>query len=120
MDHFSSVASWCLDIVKMKFVITLLAVVAVSLGSAFPQKSLGERVSSLRQWTPFGIKEDLDDFLALIPKDQVLNIVLDYLANDEEVQETFAYMQSEDFKQLLTEIESIPEYRNVSFNHLNL
>lgn len=63
--------------------------------------------------TPFGLKEDLDDFAALVPQIEVLNIFTDYLANDEEVQEVANYVLSDDFRQLILDIEAIPEHRQV-------
>jgi len=56
----------------------------------------------------------LNDFLALIPLDKVLEIALDYLANDPEVQEAVIYLQSEEFHKILTTVEALPEFKNVS------
>lgn len=60
------------------------------------------------------LQDDLDDFLALIPLDKVLEIVLDYLANDPEVQEAVIYIQSEEFHTIVTTVEALPEFKTVS------
>lgn len=90
----------------MKLVLIAFAAVALSLGAAFPRHG---GVST------YGLKEDFDDFLALIPKNEILNILVDYLGNDAEVQQAAEYIQSDDFKGIVLEIEAIPEYRDVSF-----
>lgn len=84
----------------MKLILIVVAIFAVSLGSASP--------------TTYGLKEDLDDFVKLIPKTQILKILVDYLGNDPEVQEVMDYILSNDFKQLILDIEAISEYREVS------
>ncbi|XP_069704566.1 uncharacterized protein [Periplaneta americana] len=58
------------------------------------------------------LQDDLNDFLALIPTDQILAIAMDYLANDAEVQELVAYLQSDDFHKIMTTIEALPEFAN--------
>ena len=59
--------------------------------------------------------------MALVPKDTVLEIVLDYLYNDEEVQEFIAYVQSEEFPLIHTLVEYLQQYKNVSaFMYMNL
>ncbi|XP_069688223.1 protein G12-like [Periplaneta americana] len=63
------------------------------------------------------LQDDLNDFLALIPTDQILAIAMDYLANDAEVQELVlssrvAYLQSDDFHKIINTIEALPEFAN--------
>ncbi|KAJ4440685.1 hypothetical protein ANN_08833 [Periplaneta americana] len=58
------------------------------------------------------LQDDLNDFLALIPTDEILAIAMDYLANDAEVQELVAYLQSDDFHKIITTIEALPEFAN--------
>jgi hypothetical protein len=60
------------------------------------------------------LQDDLDDFLALVPTDEVLAIALDYLANDVEVQEAMIYLQSEEFHTIVLTIEGLQETKNVS------
>lgn len=67
-----------------------------------------------RNMSVFGLHDDLQDFLALVPRDQVVAIVVDYLANDAEVQQVFEFAQSDDFKNLVLEVDQIPEYIKVS------
>ena len=60
------------------------------------------------------LKDDLKEFLALVPTDKVLEITLDYLANDQEVREFVAYIQSEEFPKIHAAVERLKEYKDVS------
>jgi hypothetical protein len=60
------------------------------------------------------LNDDLNDFLALVPLDEVLGIVLDYLANDSEVQELILYLQSEEFHKIVITVEELEEFKLVS------
>jgi hypothetical protein len=60
------------------------------------------------------LQDDLNDFLALVPLDQVLAIALDYLANDPEVQEFVVYLQSEEFHKIVSTVEDLKEFKDVS------
>jgi hypothetical protein len=60
------------------------------------------------------LNDDLNDFLALVPVDKVLGIVLDYLANDQEVQDLIVYLQSDDFHKIVRTIEDLEEFKEVS------
>jgi len=60
------------------------------------------------------LQDDLNDFVALIPVDKVLEIALDYLANDQEVQEFVTYLQSDEFHVIINTIEGLQEFRDVS------
>lgn len=60
------------------------------------------------------LQDDLNDFLALVPVDQVLTIALDYLANDSEVQEFVVYLQSEEFHKIILAVEELQEFKDVS------
>ena len=67
------------------------------------------------------LQDDLNDFMALVPKDKVLEITLDYLHNDKQVQEIVAYVQSEEFPLIHTVVEYLQEYKDVStFVYMNL
>ncbi|GLV33850.1 uncharacterized protein CBL_11266 [Carabus blaptoides fortunei] len=85
----------------MKLAIIAL-VTFVALGSALP----ADKVPTTR-----GLKEDFDKFIALLPKDQIVAIAMDYLANDAEVQEAAEYLTSDEFKSLIVDFEAIAEYR---------
>ncbi|GLV33851.1 uncharacterized protein CBL_11265 [Carabus blaptoides fortunei] len=87
---------------KMKLVIVTLAAF-LALCSALPS----HRLPANR-----GLKEDFQKFLALIPKDKVLAIAMNYLANDVEIQDAVIFLQSDDFKSLVLEVETIPEYND--------
>jgi hypothetical protein len=52
--------------------------------------------------------------VALVPLDKVLEIALDYLANDAEVQEAIIYLQSDEFYKILSKVESLKEFKDVS------
>jgi len=58
--------------------------------------------------------DDLKEFMDLVPKDKVLEIALDYLANDQEVRDLVVYIQSEEFPKIHTIIEHIKENKYVS------
>ena len=67
------------------------------------------------------LHEDVNDLIALVPTDKVLDILLDYLYNDKEVQEFVANMQSEEFPKIHKTVEYLKEYKNVSaFMYMNL
>ncbi|GFG28203.1 hypothetical protein Cfor_06522, partial [Coptotermes formosanus] len=58
------------------------------------------------------LQDDLNDFLALVPTDRVLEIALDYLSNDKEVQEFVIYIQSEEFLKIHRTVEDLKEYKD--------
>jgi hypothetical protein len=60
------------------------------------------------------LQDDLKEFMELVPTDKVLEIVLDYLANDDEVREFVVYIQSEEFPKIHTIVEYFKEYKDVS------
>ena len=80
---------------------------------------LSQATSSSYQFTgkplPNGsLKDDLKEFLALVPADKVLEIALDYLANDKELREFVVYIQSEEFPTIHSFVERLKEYKDVS------
>ena len=52
--------------------------------------------------------------MELFPTNKILEIALDYLANDPEVQQFVAYIQSEEFPKIHTAVEHLKEYKDVS------
>jgi hypothetical protein len=52
--------------------------------------------------------------MAHFPTDKVLEIAMDYLANDEEVREFVAYFQSEEFPKIHKTLQQLQEYIDVS------
>jgi 2-hydroxy-3-keto-5-methylthiopentenyl-1-phosphate phosphatase len=60
------------------------------------------------------LKDDLKEFMELVPTDKILEITLDYLANDPEVREFVDYIHSEQFPKIHTVVEHLKEYTYVS------
>ena len=56
----------------------------------------------------------MKELLALVPTDKVLEITLDYLANDQEVREFVVKIQSEEFPKIHSVVERLKEYKEVS------
>ena len=67
------------------------------------------------------LQDNLNEFMALNPTEKIFDIVLDYLHNDEEVQQYIAYVQSEEFPKIHTVVQYLKQYKNVSvFMYMNL
>ncbi|XP_008208307.1 uncharacterized protein LOC100115024 [Nasonia vitripennis] len=75
------------------------------LGLHFPS----QRVYSLKK----NLKDDLNDFLALVPVERIKEIFYDYLANDEAFGEALDYVLSEEFQGLIIEIEAQKEVKQL-------
>ncbi|XP_003705561.2 uncharacterized protein LOC100878003 [Megachile rotundata] len=54
--------------------------------------------------------EDIQYFIDMIPMEKVVDIILQYTIKDAEFQQLLKYMKSDDFKQLVQELEAIPEF----------
>ena len=52
--------------------------------------------------------------MEIFPTDKVLSITLGYIANDTELQETYAYIQSEEFPRIHKVVEYLKQYKDVS------
>ena len=52
--------------------------------------------------------------MALVPTDKFLSVTLDYLANDSELHEAFAYIQSEEFPNIHQFVQYLKQYKDVS------
>ncbi|XP_063986109.1 uncharacterized protein LOC135167154 [Diachasmimorpha longicaudata] len=74
------------------------------LGIKFPGHELRREV--------LGLEEDLADFLALIPQNEVMHIVMEYLEHDKDVQKAVEYMQSAEFRQLVKVVEEMDDVKN--------
>jgi len=61
-----------------------------------------------------GLQNDLKELIALVPTNQIIQITLDYLANDPELQKIFAYYQSEVFPKIHRVVEYLQQYKEVS------
>jgi hypothetical protein len=60
------------------------------------------------------LQDDMKEFMSLVPTDKLLEISLDYLANDQEVREFVVYIQSEEFLKIHNIVEHLEEYKDVS------
>ncbi|XP_012542708.1 uncharacterized protein LOC105840348 [Monomorium pharaonis] len=85
----------------MKFVLALLAFVATSTAWTIPNVGRGE------------LAKELQDFLDLLPQQEIASITLQYYAQDAEFKAMIAYFKSEGFKQLIKEIQALPEYHTL-------
>ncbi|XP_046403588.1 uncharacterized protein LOC124169130 isoform X3 [Ischnura elegans] len=54
----------------------------------------------------------LDELLSMIPMDKIVDILVQHLENDPEVQEAAAYLKSDDFKKMVSAVESMPEFKD--------
>ncbi|XP_055637460.1 protein G12-like [Toxorhynchites rutilus septentrionalis] len=84
----------------MNTVILLSTLVALSSGtSAVP--------------VPTCVREDLEDFLELIPTDDLANLALDYYLHDKEVRDAFAYMQDAEFSTAWDQFFALAEVKDL-------
>ena len=60
------------------------------------------------------LKDDLKEFMELVPTQQILEITLDYLAYDPQVRELVVNIQSEKFPPIHTVVEHLQQYKEVS------
>ncbi|XP_049774591.1 uncharacterized protein LOC126162248 isoform X14 [Schistocerca cancellata] len=86
----------------MKTLFILFAILGITAAKAVPVHRVNTHTRDLQ--------DDLNDFLALIPIDEIVNIVLNHLANDPEVQAVVEYVLSDDFKSIVLAIDALPEY----------
>lgn len=54
--------------------------------------------------------EDIKYFIDMIPMDQVMKVIVQYTVKDSEFQQLLKHVKSDDFKQMVKEIEAIPEF----------
>lgn len=54
--------------------------------------------------------KDLQEFVDLVPSDQVINLIKQYATEDPEVKRGIAYMKTDEFKGLIQDVEAIPEH----------
>nr|CAD7418004.1 unnamed protein product [Timema cristinae] len=55
------------------------------------------------------LSDDFQDFIDMIPIDQIEAIALDYISNDAEVQALLEYLQSDDFRAIVEEVNASEE-----------
>lgn len=58
------------------------------------------------------LSKDLHDFMNLVDKNKILNIITSYL-EDDEVQKALKYMYSDEFHDLVRLVEAMPEYQDL-------
>lgn len=84
----------------MKFALVLLAFVATASAKIeIPNFGRGE------------LYKDIQEFLDLMPVDQIFQITLEYYTQDAEFQKMIKYFQSEGFKELVKDVEALPEIK---------
>ncbi|XP_011863051.1 PREDICTED: uncharacterized protein LOC105559404 [Vollenhovia emeryi] len=84
----------------MKFALVLLAfVAAASAKIEIPNFGRGE------------LHKDIQEFLDLMPVEKILEITVQYYTQDTEFQNMIKYLQSEGFKQLVKDVEALPEIK---------
>nr|CAD7418041.1 unnamed protein product [Timema poppensis] len=81
----------------MKIVFAFLAILGLSFAASVPVKSTRN------------LNDDLQDFIDLVPVDQIEAIALDYISNDAEVQAVLEYLQSDEFKAIVEEVNESEE-----------
>jgi hypothetical protein len=63
------------------------------------------------------LQDDLNDFLAIVPRNKIIVIALDYFSNDQEVQDFVVYLRSEKFHKIVRAVENLDEFKLVSINN---
>nr|CAD7267401.1 unnamed protein product [Timema shepardi] len=108
---------------QMKIVFAFLAILGLSFAASVPG-NIGPKLLSLRLHRVISslmstvkstrtLNDDLQDFIALIPVDQIQDIALDYISNDAEVQAVLEYLQSDDFKDIVEKINASEEAKDL-------
>jgi len=85
----------------MKTALVLFALVAASAAWRIPNIGTGE------------LANEIQDFLNLMPDDQILAITLQYLAEDAEFQKMVKYLKSAEFRELVKDVEAVPEIKTL-------
>lgn len=88
---------------QMKFALVVLALVATASARKVEIPNLGRGE----------LHKDLQEFLDLVPVDQIVALTLKYMAEDREFQNMIRYFQSEEFRSLVADIEALPEIRKL-------
>ncbi|XP_047115603.1 uncharacterized protein LOC124795576 [Schistocerca piceifrons] len=95
---------------KMRFFLLFAAVVGLACGAAVHRGPKSEKFQRFpTSKSSRNLQDDLNDFLALIPVDEIVNIVLNYVANDAEVQAALQYLMSDEFESIVVYVDQQPE-----------
>lgn len=65
------------------------------------------------------LEDDFHDFEELVPTEEILGILLNYIVNDDEFQRVILYVLSDDFVSIIQLVDSITEYIEVSSIYLH-
>ncbi|XP_029055196.2 protein G12-like [Osmia bicornis bicornis] len=88
----------------MKFAFALVAVLALASPlQAYNVPRTGTGV----------LADDVQEFVDLLPMDEVIKIIHRYVTTDSDVQAVIKFMHSNEFKQLVTEIETMSEIQHI-------
>lgn len=85
----------------MKFALALLAFVATSTAWTIPIVGRGE------------LAKELQDIVELLPQQEIASVTLQYYTQDAEFQAMIQYFKSEGFKQLVKDVEALPEMKTL-------
>lgn len=81
-------------------------IIYVVLGVEFPV------IETMEIFASEELSKDLHDFMNLVDKNKILNIITSYL-KDDEVQKALKYMYSDEFHDLVRLVEAMPEYQDL-------
>ncbi|CAK9829268.1 Protein G12 [Anthophora retusa] len=88
----------------MKLVVTIFAVLALSTPmDAYHVPRVGNGA----------LADEIQDFADILPLDDMVTILLEYIAEDTEFQKVVTYLQTPEFKNLVTDLEAMPEVKNL-------
>ncbi|CAK9802909.1 Protein G12 [Anthophora plagiata] len=88
----------------MKLAVTVLAVLALSTPmDAYHVPRVGNGA----------LADDIQDFANILPLDDMVAILLEYIAEDAEFQKVITYLQTPEFKNLVSDLEAMPEVKNL-------
>lgn len=87
----------------MKFALALLALVVTVSGRGIEIPNFGRGE----------LYKDIQEFLDLLPQEKIFSIVLEYISEDTEVQNMMVFVQSDEFKQLVADVEAMPEIKDL-------
>ncbi|XP_012227643.1 protein G12 [Linepithema humile] len=84
----------------MKFALALLALVAAASAKIeIPNFGRGE------------LHKDIQEFLDMLPQEEIFAITLEYFSEDKEFQAMVEYLLSDEFRDLVKEVEALPEIK---------
>lgn len=99
----------------MKFITTSAFVffAVLSLGNAAPGIIFADDELQCKAPNGGGLQSVIDEFVKLLPVDKLLEIYITAVSEDPEVQEIMAYLESDDFKQIILAIQNAPQFNRL-------